>query len=48
MDITRDKMGLSNGLQLRDVLVRIVEALEAEDDLPDEVAPCQCSNLSSR
>ena len=39
MDITRDKKGLANGRQLRDVLVRIVEALEAEADLPDQVAP---------
>ncbi len=39
LDITRDKKGLADGRQLRDILNQIVKALEAESDLPDKIAP---------
>ncbi|WP_431858290.1 hypothetical protein [Azospirillum sp.] len=39
LDLTRDKDGLKNARALRDLLDRVVTALEAEKDLPDRIPP---------
>lgn len=39
IDLTRDKAGLKHARDLRDLLDRVVKALEAEKDLPDSVPP---------
>ncbi|WP_448188199.1 hypothetical protein [Azospirillum sp. sgz301742] len=39
IDLTRDKEGLKHARDLRDLLDRVVKALEAEKDLPDHVPP---------
>lgn len=39
IDLTRDKEGLRHARDLRDLLDRVVKALEADKDLPDRVPP---------
>lgn len=39
IDLTRDKAGLKHARDLRDLLDRVVKALESEKDLPDAVPP---------
>ena len=39
VDLTRDRRGLAHARELRALLDRVVQALEAERDLPDEVGP---------
>lgn len=39
IDLTRDRQGLKHARDLRDLMDRIVTALEGEKDLPDHVAP---------
>ena len=39
IDLTRDKQGLKHARDLRDLLDRVVKALETEKDLPDHVPP---------
>ena len=39
IDITRDKVGLAHAHDLKALLDRIVQALEAEKNLPDTIAP---------
>ena len=39
LDLTRDKTGLANARQLKEIMTLIVHALENEPDLPDQVAP---------
>ena len=41
LDLTRDKQGLAHARELQTLLDRVVWALEAEKDLPDEVAPAK-------
>ena len=41
LDLTRDKPGLAHARELQTLLDRVVRALEAEKDLPDEVAPAK-------
>ena len=41
LDLTRDKRGLAHARELQTLLDRVVRALEAEKDLPDEVAPAK-------
>ncbi len=41
LDLTRDERGLAHGRELGALLDRVVRALEAERDLPDEVAPAE-------
>jgi hypothetical protein len=39
LDLTRDKQGLGQARELRDLLDRVVRALEAEKELPERAAP---------
>ncbi|HYH38161.1 MAG TPA: hypothetical protein VD860_08070 [Azospirillum sp.] len=39
LDLTRDKEGLKNARALRDLLDRVVTALEADKALPDRIPP---------
>jgi hypothetical protein len=39
LDVTRDKAGLANARQLREIMELIVRALETAPDLPDIVGP---------
>lgn len=39
LDLTRDKEGLKRARDLRDLLDRVVAALEGEKNLPDRVPP---------
>jgi hypothetical protein len=39
LDLTRDKPGLANARQLKDILASIVQALEGDKQLPDKIAP---------
>jgi hypothetical protein len=39
IDVTRDKAGLASARQLRQILDDVVRTLEAESNLPDQVAP---------
>ena len=39
LDLTRDKAGLQHARQLKALLEEIVRVLEAEKNLPDQVAP---------
>lgn len=41
LDLTRDKAGLRHARALKAVLDSVVRALEAEEDLPDRVAPSE-------
>jgi hypothetical protein len=43
MDLTRDKAGLVAARQLRQILDDVVRALEADADLPDQVAPAKAT-----
>jgi hypothetical protein len=38
-NVTRDKAGLASARQLRQILDDVVRALEADPNLPDQVAP---------
>jgi hypothetical protein len=38
MDVTRDKAGLANARQLKEIMDSIVRALEEEAQLPDKIA----------
>jgi hypothetical protein len=39
LDVTRDKPGLTNARQLKEIIDLIVQALEGDTDLPDKIAP---------
>ncbi len=39
IDLTRDKAGLKHARTLKALFDKVVQALEAEKDLPDKVAP---------
>ncbi len=39
IDLTRDRQGLKHARALRDLMDRIVKALEAEKNLPDTLPP---------
>lgn len=39
LDLTRDKMGLAHARTLKALVDRIVRALEAEQNLPETIAP---------
>jgi hypothetical protein len=39
IDVTRDKAGLASARQLRQILDDVVRTLEAEQNLPDQIAP---------
>ena len=39
LDVTRDKAGLADARQLKEIIELIVQALEAEAQLPDKIAP---------
>ena len=39
IDITRDKVGLAHAHDLKALLDRIVQVLEAEKNLPDTITP---------
>jgi hypothetical protein len=39
IDLTRDKAGLASARQLRQILDDVVRTLEADQNLPDQVAP---------
>jgi hypothetical protein len=39
LDVTRDKAGLANARQLKEIMELIVRALEETTDLPDRVGP---------
>ena len=39
IDLTRDRQGLKDARALRDLLDRVVKALEADKDLPDRIPP---------
>ena len=39
LDVTRDKAGLANARQLKEIMDLIVNALEKEAQLPDKIAP---------
>jgi hypothetical protein len=39
IDVTRDKAALASARQLREILDDVVRTLEAEPNLPDQVAP---------
>jgi hypothetical protein len=39
LDVTREKAGLANARQLREIMELIVRALETAPDLPDQVGP---------
>ena len=38
LDLTRDKAGLANALQLKEIMDLIVHVLEETSDLPDKIA----------
>ncbi|PWC44808.1 hypothetical protein [Azospirillum sp. TSO22-1] len=44
LDLTRDKDGLQNARALRDLLDRVVTALEADKALPDRIPPPQATD----
>jgi hypothetical protein len=44
IDLTRDKQGLKHARDLRDLLDRVVKALETEKDLPDRVPPPEATD----
>lgn len=44
LDLTRDKDGLTNARALRDLLDRVVTALEADKALPDRIPPPQATD----
>ncbi len=39
IDLTRDQAGLAHARTLKTLLDKVVQTLEAEQDLPDKVAP---------
>jgi hypothetical protein len=39
IDLTRDKEGLRHARDLRALLEKVIQALEADKDLPDKIAP---------
>ncbi len=39
LDVTRDRAGLANARQLREIIDLVVHALEEDAGLPDKIAP---------